>query len=243
MPTEKGLISIANTVGAIVARRPALSRVFEQAGIDYCCGGKKTLAQACREKDVDPEGLVGRLEEAQSPCNEEVVVDVAGMLLTELADHIEQTHHAYLRSELPRLDAMTEKVATVHGDKEPRLRLVRETFLALAAELSSHMMKEEQILFPMVGQLQGSERTPAFHCGSLGNPIGQMEQEHDQVGSALGRLRDLTDDYAPPEWACNTYRAMLDALAHLEHDLHQHIHKENNVLFPRALEMEKEKRS
>ena len=242
MPVEKELVMVTDTVGAVVARRPSLSRVFEQAGIDYCCGGKKTLEQACREKDIDPEGFVGRLEEAQSPHDEQVVVDAAAMRLTELADHIEQTHHAYLRSELPRLDAMIEKVATVHGDKEPRLRTVRATLPALAQELSMHMTKEEQILFPMVRQLEASERTPAFHCGSLANPIRQMEQEHDQAGSALARLRDLTDGYTPPPWACNTYRAMLDALDHLERDLHQHIHKENNVLFPRALEMENDKR-
>ncbi|MFQ5790463.1 MAG: iron-sulfur cluster repair di-iron protein [Acidobacteriota bacterium] len=232
---------IYDTVGDIVARVPTLSRVFEQAGIDYCCGGKKTLQEACREKRLDPQGFLGRLEGAQSLGDEEVVVDAAAMPLAELADHIEQTHHAYLRSELPRLNAMTEKVASVHGDKEPRLGELRNAFLALAQELSSHMMKEEQILFPMVRQLDASEAAPMFHCGSLANPIRQMEMEHDHAGSALERQRELTDGYQPPEWACNTYRAMLDALAHLERDLHQHIHKENNVLFPRALEMEREK--
>jgi len=163
------------------------------------------------------------------------------MSLTKLADHIERTHHVYLQSELPRLNDITENVAALHGGKDPRLHHVRQTFLALAAELSSHMMKEEHILFPMVRQLEESDEAPIFHCGTLANPIRQMQMEHDQADSALGRLRELTDGFATPEWACNTYRSLLDALAHLERDLHQHIHEENEVLFPRALEMEQRK--
>ena len=228
---------IHDTVGSIVARRPALSRVFEQAGIDYCCGGKKSVEDACRTKGIDPNELIGRLEGAQLPGDEDMV-DASAMTLTELADHIEQTHHAYLRSELPRLDAMTEKVAAVHGDREPRLLALRASLLNLAQELSSHMMKEGRILFPMIRALEANDAAPVMHCGSIGNPIRQMEHEHEQVGSELKRQRELSDGYTPPDWACNTYRAMLDALAHLERDLHLHIHKENNVLFPRALELE-----
>ncbi|QDV86197.1 hemerythrin domain-containing protein [Stieleria magnilauensis] len=160
------------------------------------------------------------------------------MSLTELADHIETTHHAYLREELPRLDFMTEKVARVHGDKEPRLLKTREAVVALKAELEPHMMKEEKILFPMVRQLEAATERPESHCGSVGNPIRQMEHEHDQAGNALAILNDSTDGYTPPEWACNTYRAMLDSLAQLERDMHQHIHKENNVLFPKAIQLE-----
>ena len=133
------------------------------------------------------------------------------MTLTELVDHIERTHHAYLREELPRLDVMTEKVARVHGDKEPRLRRVREAFVALKAELDRHMMKEERILFPMVRQLEASLSQSEFHCGSVANPIRQMEHEHDQAGEALAIVHNATDGFVPPEWACNTYRAMLDA--------------------------------
>lgn len=171
----------------------------------------------------------------------EPVSDVAAMSMTELADHIEQTHHTYLRSELPRLEKMTEEVASVHGKMDSRLSLIRETFRMLVSELSDHMMKEEQILFPMVRQLDASATTPTFHCGSLANPIRQMELEHTQAGAMLEKLHELTDSYSAPEWACDTYRAMLDALARLEDDIHLHIHKENNVLFPRALELESEK--
>ncbi|MEE9230991.1 MAG: iron-sulfur cluster repair di-iron protein [Acidobacteriota bacterium] len=235
-------LGIHETVGEIVTRRPALSRIFENIGIDYCCGGKKSLEKACKEKQLDPNGVLNQLTEAETADRADVSeIDAAGMTLTELVDHIEQTHHVYLRSELSRLDGMTEKVASVHGEKDSRLRELRNTFVALAQDLSSHMMKEEQILFPMVRTLEASETAPTFHCGSLANPIRQMEQEHDQAGSGLERHRELTDDFKAPDWACNTYRALLDALAHLERDLHQHIHKENNVLFPRALAMEERK--
>ncbi|MEI6084741.1 MAG: iron-sulfur cluster repair di-iron protein [Verrucomicrobiota bacterium] len=223
-----------DTVGSIVAQRPALSRVFEEAGIDYCCGGKLPLAEACRKKGIDPQAFLLKL--TATTATNATGVDAAAMTLTALADHIETTHHAYLKSELPRLEAMTEKVARVHGGEDARLQQVHATFLALAAEMASHMMKEEQILFPMVRQLESSATAPVFHCGSLANPIGQMELEHEHAGAALAKLRELTDGFNPPDWACNTYRAMLDALAHLEGDLHQHVHKENNILFPRAIE-------
>ena len=187
---------------------------------------------SCRSRAGNPNNQIGEKEE---------VIDAAAMSLSELTDHIEQTHHVYLRSELSRLDEVTEEVASAHGEKDPRLHRVRDTFLALAAELSNHMMKEELILFPMVRQLDASDEVPMFHCGTLANPIRQMEMEHDQAGSALERLRELTDGFTAPEWAGNTYRALLDALTDLERDLHQHIHKENDVLFPRALEMEQRK--
>ena len=171
MQTATGLFKTADTVGSIVAQRPALSRVFEQAGIDYCCGGKIPLEQACRKKGIDPQTFLSQLEEAGAG---DASVDAAAMSLTALADHIEATHHTYLKSELPRLDAMTQKVATVHGGEDARLHQVRETFLALAAEMTSHMMKEERILFPMVRQLEASSTAPVFHCGSLAKPSSSL---------------------------------------------------------------------
>ena len=232
-------IQLDQTVGAVVASRPALSRVFEQAGIDYCCGGKKTLDQACREKGIDAGSLIANLE-AYDIAGDDSLVDAASMSLSELADHIERTHHAYLRGELPRLIQISRKVATVHGGNDPRLQGVHDTLLAFASELSSHMMKEEMVLFPFIRRLEASSSPVAFHCGSVANPIRQMEHEHHDAGDALTKLRTLTDDYTPPEWACNTYRAMLDALAHLERDMHQHVHKEDNVLFPKAIQRETE---
>lgn len=233
-------IVLHETVGSLVARRPSFSRVFEEAGIDYCCGGKKSLEQVCREKNVAPEQLLNSLQQVEASSDGTSEFNALAASLTELADHIERTHHDYLRSELPRLDKLTAKVADVHGGHDPRLKEVRQEFLQLARELSLHTMKEEQVLFPLIRQLASSDSLPAFHCGSIANPIRQMEREHDDAGEALAKLRTLTDDYTPPPEACNTYRAMLDALHELERDMHIHVHKENSVLFPRALELETE---
>ncbi len=231
-------IDVESTVGELVRESPNRARVFESLKIDYCCGGKIPLSEACRRRKIDPEQVLEQLRQCDADDDDTKAVDADAMSLTELADHIEQTHHAYLREELPRLDFMTEKVSRVHGDKEPRLLQVREAFVALRAELEPHMIKEERILFPIVRQLEASASRPEFHCGSVANPIRQMEHEHDQAGNALAILREATDGFVPPDWACNTYRAMLDALQQLESDMHQHIHKENNVLFPKAIELE-----
>ena len=164
-----------DTLAEMVTRCPTVARVFEEAGIDYCCGGKRTLDAVCSKKGIDAQELLATVEEFVQASSREPVVDAAAMSLTELTDHIEQTHHAYLRSEFPRLDVMTEKVASVHGGKEPRLVQIRRTFQGLVAELTNHMMKEERILFPMIRELDASEGAPAFHCGSLANPICQMD--------------------------------------------------------------------
>ena len=234
-------IDLDSTVGELVREVPGRARVFECFKIDYCCGGKIPLSAACAKKGIDPTEVVERLQSYDAERDNESIVDADAMSLTELADHIESTHHAYLREELPRLDFMTEKVARVHGDKEPRLHQVRDAFVALKNELEPHMMKEEKILFPIVRQLEASADQVEFHCGSVANPIHQMEHEHDQAGEALAILRQATDGFSPPQWACNTYRAMLDSLSQLEGDMHQHIHKENNVLFPKTLQLESTK--
>lgn len=137
---------------------------------------------------------------------------------------------------------MVIKVAKVHGDQEPRLNQLKNLFLVLSSDLKNHLFKEEQILFPMIRQLEASNSLPVFHCGTVSNPIHQMEFEHDLAGTILPQLRQLTDDYTPPAWACNTYRALLDGLFTFEQDLHQHIHKENNILFPRATNLESKKK-
>ncbi len=226
------------SVGALVREKPNRSRVFDRYGIDFCCGGKVSLAQACTKRGVPLSQVVAAIEADDQRSAQGSLVDVDTMTLSELCDHIEATHHAYLKQELPRLDQMTEKVARVHGNKEPKLREIRTVFLELQAELMPHMTKEEQILFPSIRQLEGSNDRPRIHCGSVNNPIRQMEHEHEQVGDALTRIRQLTNDFVPPDWACNTYRAMFDGLKDLEENMHQHVHKENNVLFVKAGELE-----
>jgi regulator of cell morphogenesis and NO signaling len=230
--------TLHTTVGELVRQRPARSRIFEQLKIDYCCGGKIPLAEACSNKSVDAQQVLQRIITDDAVDNR--LIDADAMGLADLADHIEHTHHAYLREELPRLEYMTRKVAAVHGEHDPRLHQVRDTFLAFQEEMFSHMAKEEQMLFPMIRQIEKAKSPLAFHCGSLANPIRMMEHEHDNAGDALERFRALTDDFTPPEWACNTFRAMFDAFAALEPNMHQHVHKENNVLFPKALARESE---
>ncbi len=221
------------TVGQLVAEQPARSRVFERLGIDYCCGGKRPLSAACAAKELELEAVKRELESIDrvTPAPQ---TDWTEATLTELADHIQQTHHDYLREALPRLTHLTQKVASAHGDKDPRLVDLAEVFAEFRLELEAHMAKEELVLFPLCRTLDGATERPVFHCGSVHNPIRVMVLEHDDAGAALERMRSLTDGYTPPAHACNTYRAMLQALEELEADMHQHVHKENNILFPRA---------
>lgn len=227
------------TVGELVAEKPGRSRIFEELQIDYCCGGRKPLEHACRDRGLDVQQVLERLDEAdREPAEDER--DWLQISMTELADHIQQTHHVYLRQELPRLAGLTGRVREVHGSKKPGLVEVERTFLALKAELEAHMMKEEQVLFPIIRQLDEATTAQAYHCGSANNPIAAMEHEHDNAGQALAKLRELTEGYAVPEDACGTYRAMLDGLELLERDRHLHIYKENSILFPRASQREAE---
>jgi len=155
--------------------------------------------------------------------------------LTQLCDHIQQAHHGYLREELPRLDFMTRKVAAVHGEHEPRLFELRKTFESFNAEMTAHTDEEDEVIFPAIRKLE-AERNGA-PAGSLNLPasLEKLEREHDRAGAALEQFKTLSDNYTPPDWACNTFRALYDGLAHLENNMHQHVHKENNVLFPKAL--------
>lgn len=228
--------NLETTVGEMVVQRPGRARVFEKLGIDYCCGGKKPLELACRDKGLDTAAVLRQLAEAEQERSA-VEQDWAARSLTDLTRHIEQTHHAYLKQELPWLDQISQKVALVHGKKHPEMLRVREIFVNFKAELDSHMMKEEQILFPLCRGFESQQALPN-HCGSVRNPIRVMIAEHDDAGAALEQFRGLTHDYTPPAEACNTYRALLEGLRQLELDMHQHVHKENNILFPRAIQAE-----
>lgn len=224
-------------VGELVVEVPARARALDQLGVDYCCNGTASLEEACRNAGV----TLAQVEEALGAPGADAPVEAvnpAELTLTELADHIVETHHAFLRQELPRLSALVEKVSQVHGDTESWTVEANRLFRDLVAEVETHMMKEEQILFPMVRQLELAQSAPEFHCGSIGNPIAAMEHEHDYVGQALRQLRELSSNFQAPEGACQTFTGMLAGLQQLELDLHQHIHKENNILFVRATEAE-----
>lgn len=224
-------------VGQWVATHPQTSRVFEELQLDYCCGGGKSLEQACKDRGLDPRRILRQLEQTIK-VDEQSTENWLDRPLTELCDHIEQTHHAYLKRELPRLTELIDKVVNAHGDEHRELHSVRQVFAELRGELEPHMFKEEQVLFPAIRRLDQTEVAPTFPFGTVANPIRMMEHEHADAGDALSRIRQLTDTYSVPEGACNTYHAMLDGLRELEANLHQHVHKENNILFPRAIELE-----
>jgi regulator of cell morphogenesis and NO signaling len=229
--------SLSRTVGDLVAERPSRARIFERFGIDYCCGGKLSLDQACAKKAVDRDRVLAELAAADAaPAPERNWV---GVPLAELADHIEATHHAMLKQELPRLSAMTRKVAKVHGADHPELVRVAEIFESFAAEMIAHMGKEERVLFPMIRALERGEAPPPGSPHAMLGPITVMEREHDDAGRAMEQMRELTSGFRPPLGACGTYRATLDGLAQLEADLHIHVHKENSILFPGAAELER----
>jgi regulator of cell morphogenesis and NO signaling len=234
------LLSPETTVGQLVAERPARSQVFERLGIDYCCGGRKTLTASCAERGLSTNAVLSALADADQNAPAAADTDPARMGISELCDHIEETHHAHLRETLPRLMMLTDKVANAHGERNANLIAVRDLFIDFRAELEAHMMKEEMILFPLCRQMEAATGPVRAHCGSVANPIRVMFAEHDDAGEAMEKFRAWTNDYTAPDGACNTYRAMLDALATLEADMHQHVHKENNILFPRAIEREAE---
>lgn len=213
-------------VGRLAAEHPLATRVLDRHQIDYCCGGGRPLTTACADRGLQVEALVDEIQQelATRSGTEEHWDDAP---LDELIDHILATYHMPLREELPRLERMARRVNEVHGDKDPeRLGELLRVFVGLQGELAEHMMKEEQILFPMIKAGQG--------CMADG-PISVMEHEHDSAGNALKRLRELTDDYQPPAGACNTWTALWKGLEALESAMHRHIHLENNILFPRAL--------
>lgn len=224
-------ITTETTIGEIVRSVPARSRIFEKLGIDYCCGGKKSLAEACKAKGLDPATIATMLA-AMDDVADATAADADLMTLSDLCDHIQSVHHGYLREELPRLDFMTRKVAAVHGEHEPRLLEIRRLFQVFLEKVAEHTQREDEVIFPAIRRLE--KKSPAESHAELAELLKKLEEEHDNTGAALEKFKELTDGYVPPDWACNTFRALYDALAELEAETHQHIHKENNVLFPKA---------
>lgn len=220
--------SAQTQVGELVTTNPSRSRIFERLGIDYCCGGRKSLAEACVERDLDVNTVVQMLKAVEDDTPQDVS-NWQHTPLPELIDHIVETHHAYLRQELPRLHQLLTKVAGRHGLEHSWLKEMQPTFDEMISALFDHMHSEEEHVFPAIRNLDNNPGA------SLSEVVDQMEEEHDAAGEALAVLRRLSNDYRPPERACNSFRALLHGLAELEADMHQHIHKENNILFPRAL--------
>lgn len=229
------------TIGQEVAENYRKADVFKKYGIDFCCGGKKTLSKVCRDKNLNYEEIKRELNQTESSTGMPSL-EVQTWDIGFLADYIVNTHHRYVKSALPVLSEYSAKIARVHGVEHPELVNIANLFTEAAEELTSHMLKEENVLFPYIKQLSASVTSgnarpfPAF--GTVQNPINMMEHEHETVGEIFKTIRTLSDNYTPPADACNSYRVCFSKLEEFEQDLHRHIHLENNVLFPKSIEME-----
>ena len=235
------MITTNTTVREVAVELPQSTRLFEKLQIDYCCGGNRLLAEACASAGVDVDNVIEMLAKA-TEFNSQDELDFQNTSLPELITHILNTHHVFTKSEMDRLQSLTHKVLGAHGGNHPELIHLSELLDRLCADLKPHMFKEEQVLFPyMMAMSQAADQkqpTPFAPFGTVNNPIRMMMREHDTAGQILRELRSLTSDYKVPSDACISYQTLYQALENFEKDLHQHIHLENNILFPKALDME-----
>jgi regulator of cell morphogenesis and NO signaling len=231
------------TVGDIVAADFRAAAVFEGLGIDFCCGGRREFSEACRDASVDPK-TVRRALEALTPAGA-ARNDFASAPLEQLIDHIVDTHHAYVRSALPTIAHYLAKLVEAHGARHPELVRILTVFRDLRADFEQHLIKEEQVLFPYVRDLATTTRPCGVSMspfGTVENPIRMLEREHLEAGDEMRMIRELTHGYGVPADGCTTYAVCMAELSRFERDLHRHVHLENNVLFPRAIELEENSR-
>jgi regulator of cell morphogenesis and NO signaling len=235
------MTATSKTVREIALEQPSSIRVFEHYGIDYCCGGRKALAEACAARNLEVDTVIAALE-AAARTSAPVAESWSQSSLESLIGHIIVTHHAYVKSELPRLAELALKVVDRHGATTQELPVIQTTLARLDEELIQHLAKEEAILFPYLVKMEraiinGSAK-PHGCFGTVANPIAMMTQEHDAAGGLIAEIRRLSHNFVAPADACASYHAFYEGLKEFEQDLHQHIHLENNILFPRALDME-----
>jgi regulator of cell morphogenesis and NO signaling len=233
------------TVREIALEEPSSIRVFESFGIDYCCGGRKPLSEACAASSVDVDAVITALEAAAAdPVLS--TEDWPQKSMEALVNHIIATHHAYVKRELPRLAVLAQKVVNRHGETRAELVELQSVLATLDADLTQHLAKEEAILFPYIIQLERSNAEgtsrPESCFSTVASPVAMMTAEHDAAGLLLAEIRRLSENFTTPEGACPTYHAYYDGLKEFELDLHQHIHLENNILFPRAIKAESHER-
>ncbi|MEO6720588.1 MAG: iron-sulfur cluster repair di-iron protein [Ferruginibacter sp.] len=234
------------TLGQIVAKDVRKAEIFKKYGLDFCCGGKKTVKEACGEKGLDSTKIEQELQTAhKNPTTRPL--PYGDWSLDFLADYIVNTHHSYVKKTLPNLRQYAAKVAGVHGSQHPELHRIAQLVEEINTELSSHLVKEEQVLFPYIKELVAaankSQRPHAADFGTIQNPINMMEMEHELVGKSLEEIRAISNNYALPGDACASYNLLYRLLDEFEYDLHTHIHLENNILFPKALKLEENNRS
>ena len=235
-------LRINKTIGQFVADNFKAAEVFNKYNIDFCCGGKRELVDVCTEKGISYATISKELEDLE---------DRIGCMATQnfklwdaafLSDYIVQNHHNYVSDSIPILLELTVKIARVHGKSHPELIEIAYTFKALADELTSHMKKEEIVLFPFIKQLINAQKSgfdaPISQFNSVQNPIHCMEEEHEEAGVLIHKIKALSNDFTPPEDACTSYKVAFAKLKEFEQDLYQHIHLENNILFPKAIELE-----
>lgn len=227
------------TLGQIVNSNHQAAAVFEKYHLDFCCKGKRSLQEACAEQQLPVDEIAAELETVLLKGSKNDKTDFENYSLTRLIDYIVQVHHEYVKKELPQIFAYLQRVASKHGERHPELLKVFHLFAVVKEDLEGHLQKEELILFPRIKELQKlAENEKAnlhLNITYLQSPITVMEQEHDHAGTLLNEIRILTDNYTPPADACTTYRLSFAALQAFELDLHQHIHLENNILFPKAI--------
>ena len=236
-------IETEETLGQIVATDLRKAQIFKKYGLDFCCGGKKTVKQACAEKGLDVTKIEQELQQADKiPLSRPL--PYGDWSLDFLSDYIVNTHHSYVNKNLPDIKAYSEKVMKVHGAQHPELVRINQLVQEIYAELVAHMAKEEKILFPYIKELvlanKNTSPLHAAHFGSVQTPINMMEMEHELVGKNLEEIRGLSNNYLLPEDACASYSLLYRLLDEFEEDLHLHIHLENNILFPKALQIEKQ---
>lgn len=228
------------TVGQIVADNFAAAHVFYRFKIDFCCHGNTPFAEACTTAGVAEDEVIRALEEVQAQVS--AVPDFARWPMDLLIDYVLKIHHRGIRQRTPELSALMAKVARVHGDAHPELHEVQHLLEEAFIDLEEHLQKEEQVLFPFLyhqyDSLLEGRRPEGFHCGSVAMPIQVMMSEHEHEGNRFRRIALLTKEFTAPEGACGSYRLLLDSIRQFEQDLHEHIHIENNIIFPEALRLE-----
>jgi regulator of cell morphogenesis and NO signaling len=232
----------ALTISEIVTKNYKSAAIFEKYGLDFCCHGKRSISEACKEKGISTEEVLARLEEINEGNSDINREQYNHWELDFLADYIVNVHHKYVRNMIPVIAAHAEKVSSKHGQNHPELISIANNFSVVYKDLKQHMMKEEQLLFPYIKYLvevktiAGKPEQPFF--GTIKNPVRMMEAEHESAGSLLAEIGILTNNYTPPDDACNTLRVYFRELKEFEEDLHKHVHLENNILFPHSVELE-----
>lgn len=235
-------ITKKSNIGALVAQNYKTANVFKKSGIDFCCNGNRTIEDACNQKNINVDELIQSLQNVAQINNSADGINFNSWPLDLLADYIEKKHHRFVESKILEITPFLNKIVKVHGPQHPELNEVQLLFQGCADELTVHMKKEELVLFPFIRKLELAKQngTPVnAQFGSVKNPIQNMMNEHTAEGERFRKIAELTNNYTPPQDACNTYKVTFSLLNEFEDDLHQHIHLENNILFPKAIEIEK----